>query len=77
MASLQAETILAPLRALYEQNIKRLLTPNKQCRIPKKIHQIWLGSPLPEKFARLAATWKQHHPDWEYMQLWTDQDITP
>lgn len=46
--------------------------PNKG--IPKIIHQICLGSPLPEKFKHLQATWKKHHPDWEY-KLWTDSDV--
>lgn len=70
----QMEVMLNPIRELYEQNIKRLLTPDAKCRIPKKIHQIWLGSPLPDKFARFAASWKKYHPEWEYI-LWTDKDI--
>jgi mannosyltransferase OCH1-like enzyme len=43
-------------------------------RIPKIIHQIWLGSPVPKKFQDLMQTWKKLHPDWEY-KLWTDKDI--
>jgi mannosyltransferase OCH1-like enzyme len=27
-------------------------------RIPKIIHQIWLGSPLPEKYLRFQQSWK-------------------
>lgn len=42
--------------------------------IPKIIHQIWLGSPLPENLKILQKTWQQKHPDWEY-HLWTDKDI--
>jgi len=45
----------------------------KQGNIPKIIHQIWLGSELPERYKKLAETWKNHHPDWEY-RLWTDED---
>ena len=70
----EMEITLQPLRQLYEKNIQRLLNPDASCKIPEKIHQIWLGSPLPEKFARYAASWKQHHPDWEYT-LWTDATI--
>lgn len=44
-------------------------------RIPKIIHQIWVGSPLPEKYLPLIATWQQFHPDWEYI-LWDDAMIT-
>jgi mannosyltransferase OCH1-like enzyme len=43
--------------------------------IPKKIHQIWLGSPLPAKYDNdLSQRWRNIHPDWEY-KLWTDADI--
>lgn len=42
--------------------------------IPKKIHQIWLGSDLPKKFKRLTDSWLKYNPDWEY-KLWTDSDI--
>jgi mannosyltransferase OCH1-like enzyme len=36
--------------------------------IPKIIHQIWEGKrePLPELYAQLALTWKEHYPDWQY-----------
>jgi len=44
--------------------------------IPKKIHQIWLGSPLPIKYFRLIKSWIEKHPDWEY-KLWTDKDVEP
>lgn len=38
------------------------------------IHQIWLGGkPMPEEFARYAATWREHFPDWEY-RLWGERD---
>ena len=51
--------------------------PNKdrlQNKVPKKIHQIWLGSKIPQKYDRLCKTWRDCHPDWEY-KLWTDADI--
>jgi mannosyltransferase OCH1-like enzyme len=44
-------------------------------RIPKIIHQIWLGSPVPKKFQDLINTWKEKHPDWEH-RLWTDSDVS-
>ncbi len=43
-------------------------------RIPKIIHQIWLGSPFPEKYRRIQKTWTDRHLDWEY-KLWTDKDV--
>jgi mannosyltransferase OCH1-like enzyme len=42
--------------------------------IPKIIHQIWLGSPFPEKYKKFQKTWKLHHPDWTYI-LWTEKEI--
>jgi mannosyltransferase OCH1-like enzyme len=43
-------------------------------RIPKIIHQIWVGSPLPDKYISLIKSWQRYHPDWVYI-LWTDDDI--
>lgn len=39
-------------------------------KIPKIIHQIWSGvnEPLPTLFKELGETWKEHHPDWQYIQ---------
>jgi mannosyltransferase OCH1-like enzyme len=39
-------------------------------KIPKILHQVWLGSPFPDKYKRLRDTWLSKHPDWEY-KLWT------
>lgn len=49
------------------------ITERTEPGIPKRIFQIWLGSPLPEKYKRWASTWRDFHPEWEY-QLWTDQE---
>lgn len=43
-------------------------------KIPKIIHQIWLGSPFPEKYLAFQRSWIKHHPDWEY-RLWTDKSL--
>jgi len=41
-------------------------------KIPKIIHQIWLGDkPLPKK---LMKTWKDKHPGWQYI-LWRDESL--
>lgn len=42
--------------------------------IPKKIHQIWLGGNIPEKYKEWGETWKTLHPDYEY-KLWTEEDV--
>lgn len=62
------------LAALYDQNIISNLEFSEEPRIPKIIHQIWVGSPLPEKYKALQETWKKNHPDWQYI-LWTDKEL--
>ncbi len=58
----------------YQMHKPALITQAPQPRIPKIIHQIWLGSPLPDSLRRFTQTWQQHHPDWEY-HLWTDETV--
>ena len=43
-------------------------------KIPKIIHQIWLGGPFPEKYKVLTDIWKAKHPDWNFL-LWTEKEI--
>lgn len=43
-------------------------------QIPKKLHQIWLGSELPAHYELLIKKLKELHPNWEY-KLWTDKNI--
>lgn len=62
------------LNAAYEMNHFENVTPSTEPRIPKSIHMIWLGSPLPKRFEVFVQSWKQHHPDWDF-KLWTDADI--
>jgi mannosyltransferase OCH1-like enzyme len=59
-------------KSLYENNYVN--SSDTVEKIPRKIHQIWLGGRIPEKYKRLTETWKKFHPDWEY-RLWTDKDI--
>ncbi len=47
---------------------------SSQTRIPKIVHQIWLGSPFPQKYREYQKTWQEKHPDWQYM-LWTEKEI--
>jgi mannosyltransferase OCH1-like enzyme len=62
------------LKKDYERGHFEKVEPSAQPLIPKKIHQIWIGGQVPEKFKALMQTWKDKHPDWEY-KLWTDEDI--
>ncbi|MEQ9115847.1 MAG: glycosyltransferase [Rickettsiales bacterium] len=44
-------------------------------KIPKIIHQIWIGGkPLPKLYEKYANTCKAQHPYWKY-KLWTDKDL--
>ena len=42
--------------------------------IPRKIHRVWLGSAMPERFAELGRSWERLHPDWELV-TWGDDDL--
>jgi len=56
---------------LYNQYIVQDLSIPDKPRIPTIIHQIWLGSPLPNECKVLQQTWLTCHPDWLYL-FWTD-----
>ncbi len=56
------------------ENYRKNFTYHKEPLIPKIIHQIWIGSPLPQHCKMFQETWKKLHPDWKYV-LWSDQDI--
>lgn len=44
-------------------------------KIPKLIHQIWVGhQPIPPIFQEYMKTWRKHHPEWKFL-LWTDKNI--
>ncbi len=62
------------LKQLYYQNHFSTKQQAQEPRIPLKIHQIWLGSPIPVQLQELAHTWHIKHPEWEY-KLWTDKDL--
>ncbi len=66
--------MIAFFQQLYEKNNFLQVIAEKQTKIPKIIHQIWLGSPFPEKYKKFQESWKKHHPNWVY-RLWTDKDI--
>jgi len=74
MQSAQAQKILQRLETIYTKNIFTNIAPSTTAKIPKIVHQIWLGSPLPERFKSYTESWRIHHPDWEY-KLWNDADI--
>ena len=42
--------------------------------IPKRLHQIWIGGPMPAEWAAYCQRWRELHPAWEY-RLWDDASL--
>ena len=40
--------------------------------IPHIFHQVWTDEYIPVQFVPWIRSWKDHHPDWQYI-LWTDE----
>lgn len=60
------------LKQIYDND--RIKSPSSTAyKIPPIIHQIWLGSPMPEKYKTLTHAW-QAFKGWEY-KLWTDEEV--
>ncbi len=68
------QRMYAFFKRLYEYNSFKQIHPQNECKIPKIIHQVWLGSPLPDEYKAFVQSWKDFHPDWEYI-LWTDEKV--
>lgn len=47
---------------------------NEGLKVPKIIHQIWIGGPVPQKYAEWIATWPKYNPDWTHI-IWMDHDL--
>lgn len=62
-------------RNIYAHNILRAQNRLKEhsYRIPRIVHQIWLGSEVPEKFYNWMKSWTNMQ-GWEY-KLWTEKDV--
>lgn len=60
------------LERLYNKNYINKI--NKEQKIPKIIHQVWLGGKIPDKYNFYIDTIKKTNPGWEH-KLWTDNDI--
>lgn len=59
---------------LYYKNGPRYVPYHEQVLIPRTIHQIWLGSPFPEKYRAYAQSWIENNPGFTY-KLWTDKEL--
>lgn len=58
---------------LYQKNHFLAHPDRTEYKIPKIIHQIWLGSPLPEQYESFVQSWIDLHPEWEH-KIWNDED---
>lgn len=61
------------LNNLYDNFSKN---KNNTQKIPKIIHQIWLGGEFPDRYVELRDRMMKINSGWEY-KLWTDKDIEP
>lgn len=62
-------------RALYEKNLPSKVAASKTPKIPKIIHQIWVGPKLPPPyFAEFQEKILRLHPGWEY-HLWSEAEL--
>lgn len=42
--------------------------------IPRVVHRVWIGPPMPPEFEEFHAEWEQLNPGWE-VRLWGEEDI--
>lgn len=68
--------LMALFKDLYDRNNLTQISPQATLKIPKIIHQVWLGCPLPNAFKEYISSWVTMHAQggWSY-KLWTDEDI--
>ena len=59
----------AMIKDAYDNNLAR---NDDDCKIPKIIHFIWLGSELPDKYIEIINGWKKHNPEFE-VWIWDDK----
>lgn len=45
-----------------------------ELHIPKIMHHIWIGNPMPSHLVDNIDAWATMHPDWD-MKLWTEREI--
>ncbi|MBS0637959.1 MAG: hypothetical protein JSS12_10640 [Verrucomicrobia bacterium] len=63
------------LKKVWQRNRPQFAQAASSTKIPKIIHQIWLGPKRPPGFfLKFRESWQKLHPDWEY-RLWTDADL--
>lgn len=75
IVGIEGEVLFSFFKNLFEKNNVSQIDLEKENKIPKIIHQIWLGSPVPHVFTPFILSWKMYeNRGWKY-KLWTDKDI--
>lgn len=69
--------IIRELKELYNTNHFSKIKRSGKVKVPKIIHQIWVGpKPVPNLLKTLQASWKFFHPNWQCI-LWTNDNVEP
>lgn len=71
---ISGKTLYNYFRSLYCKYAAHTEKEENELRIPKIIHHIWIGSPVPEELQKIMNTWSEYLPDWQHM-LWTDKEL--
>jgi|GEM_PF-1839063 len=62
-------------KSMYENNLPSNVPYSEEAKIPKILHQIWVGPKTPPSlFFAFREKWLKLHPDWEY-KLWTEASL--
>ena len=71
----RSERFLNFYRDLYNTNFVSSASSSNSVKIPKIIHEVWVGpKPFPKLYQDYADACKAVNPGWEY-KLWTEKDI--
>jgi mannosyltransferase OCH1-like enzyme len=71
----KAARTFAFFRRLYAEDKFEQVMPDVKPRIPRLLHQIWIGNrPLPDLRRCGQQSWFENHPTWNY-KLWTNKEI--
>lgn len=69
--------VLAPVNlrwALCLENDSKVRLQLRQTPIPKVMHQVWVGNPMPDHLKKYGEMWQEMHPDWDY-KLWSEENL--
>ena len=59
----------------FDRYIESSKTKKIKEKIPRKIHQIWIGpKKMPNNYKIWTETWEKYNPEWEY-KLWNEEMI--